>query len=320
MKITDVNNGVLGKTAPACVVLICLTLIIPAQVEAQMEGPRVYLLAPVDMNVLVGTYMDMSGNLNFSGTILVKDADISADISVLTYMRYFSIGNHFAQLWVAPVWGKVGGSLGLDGGIGPESINIPSISGFADPYVAMLIGLVGAPALKMSEFVRYRQVFQLHALVSAYLPVGDYDSSRPLNLGTNRWAVRLGLPMVVPFGAPLRSTWLEIIPSINFFTDNKDPFGADVREQDNLFSLESHLSHNFTARFWGSVDFRYQNGGETTTDGLPDDNRMNQFGAGVSLGYSITPAWTLQTTYGEIIAENNDARGRNLRLRLSYVF
>ncbi len=320
MKTTDVKNSVLGQTALACLVLISSTLIVPAQAEAQMEGPRVYLLAPVNMNVLVGTYMDMSSNFNFSGTILVKDADISSDIGVLTYMRYFSIGNHFAQLWVAPVWGKVGGSLDLDGGMGPESINIPSISGFADPYVAMRVGLVGAPALKMSEFVKYRQTFQLHALVSAYLPVGDYDSSRPFNLGTNRWAVRLGLPMVVPFGTPPRSTYLEIIPSIHFFTDNNDPFGADVREQDLLFSLESHLSHNFTPKFWGSVDLRYQNGGETTTDGLPDDNRMGQLGAGLSLGYSLTPAWMLQATYGEIVADSDNANGQNLRLRVSYVF
>jgi len=285
-----------------------------------MEGPRLYLLAPVDMNVLVGTYMSMSSNFNFAGTILIKDADISSDVGVLTYMRYFSIGGHFAQLWVAPVWGSVSGTVEFDRGNGPEIFHVPKVSGLADSYVAMRVGLVGAPALKIPEFMKYQQGFQLHALVSAYVPVGSYSSSRPLNIGTNRWTVRFGLPMVVPFGTPPKSTYLEIIPSVSVFTDNDDPFGADIREQDPLFSLESHLSHNFTPKLWGSVDLRYQNGGETVTDGVPDDNRMGQLGAGLSLGYSITPAWMLQATYGEIVAANDDSEGRNLRLRLSYAF
>lgn len=320
MKNLNMTDQLLRHATISGLVLFGLTLLFPVQAEAQMEGPRVYLLAPVDLNVFVGTYMNLSSNYNFSGNIMVRDADINSNVGVLTYMRYFSLGGRFAQLWVAPVWGSVGGSVEFDRGRGAEVIHAPTISGMADPYIAMRVGLVGAPALKMGKFMKHKQGFQLYGLLSAYVPVGSYSSSRPLNLGTNRWAVRFGLPMVVPFGSPGRATYLEIIPSLNVFTDNDDPYDADVRRQDPLLSLESHLSHNFTSKLWGSVDLRYQNGGETVTDRVPDDNRIGQLGAGLSLGYSFTPAWSIQATYGEIAADNNDGNGRDLRIRLSYAF
>lgn len=113
-----------------------------------------------------------------------------------------------------------------------------------------------------------------------------------MNPGTNRWSLRLGLPMVLPFGQAPTPTYLEINPNVYFYGDNDDPFGADSREQDPLFVLESHLTHNFTPRLWAGIDLRYQNGGETTTDGVVDDNRINQLGGGVSLGYQFTRSFS----------------------------
>ena len=43
---------------------------------------------------------------------------------------------------------------------------------------------------------------------------------------------------------------------------------------------------NFTPKLWASLDLRYQYGGETTTDGVKDDNRIKQLGGGVALGDS----------------------------------
>lgn len=152
------------------------------------------------------------------------------------------------------------------------------------------------------------------------MPIGDYESDRALNLGTNRWAFRLGLPMVLPFGNPKQPTFWEVVPSLMLFTDNTDPFRADRREQDPLAIVESHLSHNFTPKLWGSLDLRYQYGGETTTDGVSDDNRLDQLGGGLTLGYAINRSWSLFLGYGEIIAKNDDSEGQMLRFRLIWVF
>lgn len=310
------------------VVALGLLVALPGPAEAQGEGPRVYLLAPMGMNALTGIYLGLSSNMNFAQDILIKDADIESDVGVLSYVHFFPVGNRFAQLWVNGIWGSVGGSIKV--GEDPPAIipippgtnlDIPKVSGIADPYVAMRLGLIGAPALGLEELVQYKQGFQLHALLGATAPIGNYDSSRPLNLGTNRWSIRLGLPMVLPLGNPKTQTFWEVIPSVTVFTDNTDPFGApDRREQAPLYILETHLSRNLTKKLWGSIDLRYQNGGETTTDGVPDDNRLGQLGAGATLAYQLTSSWMLLGSYGEIVAKNDDSRGEMLRLRITYSF
>jgi len=302
-------------------------LLLPRPMLAQGDGPRVFLLAPVGINALSLTYMDMASNMNFAGNILIQDADIESDIGALNYNHFFSLGGRFAEIWVTPIWGTVRGSLEV--GDDPPSIipfppgtnlDIPSESGFADPYVAMRVGLLGAPALKPEELMQHKQSFQIHALFGANVPIGDYESDRPINLGTNRWAFRLGLPMVLPIGNPAKQTYWEIVPSLMLFTDNSDPFKAERREQDPLGIVESHLSRNFTKKVWGSVDLRYQRGGETTTDGVSDDNRLGQLGGGLSLGYAINRSWSLFAGYAGIIAKNDNSKGDMFRFRLIWVF
>ncbi len=307
--------------------LVGLMLLLSIKAEAQGEGPRVYLLAPVGLNALSLTYMDMSSNMNFAGNILIEDADIKSDVGALNYNRFFSLGGHFAEIWVTPIWGSVRGSIRVGDNPPPiipfppaSVVEIPSVSGFADPYVALRVGLLGAPALEPEEFMKHKQDFQLHALLGASLPVGDYDSDRPLNLGTNRWALRLGLPMVLPIGKPTKQTYWEIVPTLMLYTDNTDPFRAERREQDPLGILESHLSRNFTKKLWGSVDLRYQTGGETITDGVSDDNRLGQLGGGLSFGYAINRSWTIWAGYGEIIAKNDNSEGDMFRFRLIWAF
>lgn len=307
--------------------LVVLMLAPPDRAQAQGEGPKSYLLAPVGLNAVTFIYLDMASTMNFAGNILIPNAEIESDVGVVSYVHFFSVGSRFAQIWVNGIWGTVRGEVTVGEGAPPilpfplgATVKIPSESGLADPYVAMRVGLVGAPALGLEEFMQYEQGFQMHALFGAYVPVGDYDGERPLNLGTNRWGLRFGVPMVLPIGNPARQFNWEIVPSVVFFTDNTDPYRADLREQDPLGMVESHLSRNFTKRFWGSLDLRYQYGGETATDGVSDDNRLGQLGGGVSLGYAFTRFFSCYGSYGEIVARNDDSEGDMIRARCTLSF
>ena len=75
---------------------------------------------------------------------------------------------------------------------------------------------MGAPALTPAEYVKHKKVFEIHALLGFTPALGDYSETSPLNLGTNRWSLRLGLPMVLPFAASAGSTHLELVPSVYF--------------------------------------------------------------------------------------------------------
>jgi hypothetical protein len=220
---------------------------------------------------------------------------------------------------VTPIFGSVDGSGTIEAGGQSQTIDISAVTGFADPYVAMRIGLVGAPALKLAEFAKHKPGFQVYALAGANIPIGDYEQSRPLNLGTNRWAFRLGVPMVLPLLAPTRPLLLEFIPSVYFYTDNDAPYGAQMRTQAPLFALESHASYNLTSRLWVGGDLRYQFGAETTTDDVKDDNELSHIGGNIDVGYQINRALSAFVGYGGVLTESDGAKGSMFRVRLNMV-
>jgi Putative MetA-pathway of phenol degradation len=301
----------------AFLLMVGLGLLLPGRALAQGEGPHVYLPAPDGTNVLSFTYMNLSTNLNFSQSLLIKNSSLELNIYVPTYQRYFSIGGRLSEVTFSPIVGSLSGTAT----VASRVFNSPLESGFFDPYIGFRIGLVGAPALKPAEFMKHKQGFQLYALAGVYLPLGAYKSGRPVNLGTNRWATRLGAPMVMPFGNPARPVDLEVVPSVTLFSTNDAPFGAAMRrEQQPLLQIENHLSYNVLKKLWGSLDLRYQYGGQTTTDGVPDDNGLQQLGGGVTLGYAITSKLQAQAGYGDLIYKNDGSHGRMWRFRGVYVF
>jgi hypothetical protein len=291
-------------------------------VNAQGDGPRSQLLLPVGVNVLVPTYLNLSGNYNFAESILVQDADITSDVFVLTYMRAFSLAGRYAQIWVNPIFGAVVGSGSVVNASTGYTIVLESDArGLGDLLVNFKVGLIGTPALKLPEFATQQQKFQLSAFGSISAPIGEYDSDRPLNLGTNVWVFRLGVPMVLPFKLFEKPVFFEFFPSVAFYNDNNDPtLGADVREQDPLYMIESHVTYNFTPKLWGGFDLRYRYGGATTTDGIFDDNTQDVLGGGISIGYSFHPALSMQASYGQVLSEKDGSDLDMIRMKLAFMF
>ena len=312
------------RVAPLGALLLLGLLLAPGAARAQGDGPRAYLFAPDGLNAIAITYMEMSSNYNFAQDILIPGAELDSDVEAFAYNRYFGLGGHFAQFQFTTIFGGVGGTATIAPIPGlpiSGTIQAPRVNGFADPYVALRVGLRGAPALKLPEFVKHKQEFQVYALFGTSLPLGDYKSTRPVNLGTNRWTFRAGLPIVKPLGSPKRPTYLEVIPSFYFYTANDEPTGgAKERTQDPLFVTEAHLTHNLTPKLWIGGDVRYQAGGETMTNGRDDDNTANHAGGGVVVGYQILRPLGVWVSWGKIFAEGDDARGRMWRVRLSLAF
>ena len=52
------------------------------------------------------------------------------------------------------------------------------------------VNFFGAPAMDLQRFRSYRQDLILGASLTVTAPTGQYDSSRLVNLGTNRWSAR----------------------------------------------------------------------------------------------------------------------------------
>ncbi len=293
---------------------------IPALARAQGDGPRQLPLAPEGINVFVPTGMFMSGNFNPQQTVFVPGADIDVLAVPLTYVRTFSFGDRLARIYLTVPLASLDASAEVFDPIAGRTL-VPERrrSGSMDPMVTVHVGLVGAPALTLPEFVKHPKGFQLYAILGTTIPIGTYDADRLINLGTNRWSFRLGAGTVTPLDQSKRTTW-ESANSIFLFTDNTDLRLADRRSEDPLFASENHLTHDFTPRIWGAVDLRYQVGGETTTDGVPDDNLTNILGGGVTMGYHFTPKIEGYGSYERILAKKGDAREWLVRYQLRWLF
>nr|MCU0897663.1 transporter [Burkholderiales bacterium] len=79
---------------------------------------------------------------------------------------------------------------------------------------------------------------------------------------------------------------------------------------DPLFQVDAHLTRDFTERFWGSLDAVWYNGGRATINGVAGE-KLNNFGVGLTLGYTINDNLNLTVGYKSTI---NDSAPGDLRM------
>lgn len=290
--------------------------------SAQGDGPRSWMLGPKNMFNIDAKWLNLKQNIVPSGNLFVPEADLEVNVFPVTAAYTFGIGGRFSQVQAMINPGSVKGTVDLSKyGLSSRSI---SGSGFSDGFISYRIGLIGAPALTVGQFLKKKPGFSMMGMLRVWYS-GSYDSASVINMGTNRWTFEPGLPMSVPFGGGKMPFWWETVPSIQFFTSNNSPSlasrGAKEIEQNPLFIWENHITKNFTPEFWTGVDFRYLLGGKTIVDGKADeDTKMDIFGAAISMGYQVLPYLDLKASYGRIIWGFNDADSEMLRLSATFTY
>jgi hypothetical protein len=290
---------------------------------AQGDGARMTLWGPTGVTGVIPKWMSLNQNIT-PANILVNDADLQINAFPITVIHNFSIANRFAQVMVNAVPGNVTGSIFAPplGSQIPDKISV-NASGFIDGFVGFKLGLINQPALNAKEYAAYQhKTFSMTSYTRVWYP-GSYDENEALNLGSNRWTFEVGFPMNIYLSKnnPKKNTWLEVYPAIHLYTANTAPTKitrADKTEQLPLFSLENHLSHNFTDKLWASLDLRYQYGGELKADGVKQDNMLNVIGGGATIGYQIIPPLGINISYGNVF--NNPSNVEANMFKMTAVF
>ena len=157
------------------------------------------------------------------------------------------------------------------------------VSGFADPTFRLSVNLYGAPALSLKEFAGYKQDLIVGASLLVSAPLGQYDDTKVVNLGTNRWSFK---PEVGVSKALGRWT-LEATAAVTLFTDNNDFFNGNTRSQDPLYSLQGHVIYSFRSGIWGSLDATYFTGGRTTLNGTLNNDLQQNWRVGGTLAFPV---------------------------------
>ena len=114
-------------------------------------------------------------------------------------------------------------------------------------------------------------------------PMGQYDNTKVVNLGTNRWSFK---PEVGVSQALGRWT-LEATAAVTLYTDNEDFFHGNTRSQDPIYSLEGHVIYSFRSGIWGSLDATYFTGGRTTLNGTLNNDLQQNWRVGGTLAFPV---------------------------------
>jgi hypothetical protein len=267
--------------------------------------PRFYwkTLSGANAVALVGN--SISGNTNpFDPSHLVTPgASVDATLALPGYARTFSLGGRAALVAVLAPMGRISGEVAAGGQTVRETAR-----GFGDPTIELGVNLVGRPAQKnLVDALRYEPGFSLDVIADLAVPVGEYDNTRTLNLGQNRWYGRVGAPIVWQLGpwVPGRRTTLEFLPAVWLFGTNDD-FVGQTLSTDPMFQVDAHLTRDFTERIWGSLDGAWYTGGKATIDGVQGD-KLDNLGIGLTLGYQINDNLALTVGYKSTI--NDGAPG-----------
>ena len=199
--------------------------------------------------------------------------------------------------------GRISGEVTAGGGTVRETAR-----GFGDPMLELNVNLIGRPAQKnLVDALRYQPGFSLDVIADLAVPVGEYDNTRTLNLGQNRWYGRVGAPIVWQLGpwVPGRRTTLELLPAVWLFGTNDD-FVGQTLSTDPMFQVDAHLTRDFTEDLWGSLDGAWYTPGKATIDGV-EGEKLDNLGVGITLGLQINDNLGLTVGYKSTI--NDSAPG-----------
>ena len=196
-------------------------------------------------------------------------------------------------------WGRTGGvSVVLPYAFANTSSGSfqASTSGVSDIGFLWQMNIFGGPALTREQFQSFiPQTFSsFHLYVGT--PLGTYSANSPINPSANRWTIS---PTINYSYTPDQGwTWLETYVSALLFTDNNNfrVNGAQTLSQTPIFRVEEHASRNLTDKLWLSADAYYNLGGETSIDGIKQNNAANTLKSVLVWGCVFGAAETLLST------------------------
>ena len=148
--------------------------------RAQDLVPGAYSPAPVGINVLTTGMTFSDGAVSFEPSLPVDDAHARVGGAGVGIGRTVDIGGRFSSISVGVpfVFGHVEGQVN-------NQFQEASRTGFADLTVRFAINLYGAQAMTLQQFAAYRPKTLVGVSFSVGAPVGQYNSARYINLGTN---------------------------------------------------------------------------------------------------------------------------------------
>jgi hypothetical protein len=278
-----------------------LALAVPAHALEVTAGDYEIYPAGVNIGLLYYQHAERS-DLYANGTKVSNNFNLKSDIGLLRYIRPIKLNDTATlDLNVILPFGELKGS-------GDASV-LGKASGMADL-------ILGAP-VKFLLDPTTKDAFSVGTFV--YLPTGNYDNAKPLNLGENRWKGLLQLAYVGHIG----STWaLDAVGDVLVHGKN-DKFGPTnaTLKQDPRFEVQGHLRYILSPASALSAGIGYYWGGETEVNGVSQSDKLKATYARLTATHFIDQTTQLQAQLGQDVSvESGPKEKARINLRFAKIF
>ena len=205
-----------GKQAATTWAIIVACLVGPSGTAAAQDlEPKAYSASPVGAAFLVAGLARSSGSVLTDPSLPITDIEAKVNSVPLAAGYTFGLFGKLALVTAAVpyAWGDIAGVVF-------EESRAITRSGLVDARAKLSINLVGNPAVGVREFMKTPRKTIVGTSLTVTAPTGQYDGTKLINLGTNRWAFKPEVGVAVPKGH-----WdFDAYVGVWLFTDNEDFF------------------------------------------------------------------------------------------------
>lgn len=275
-----------------CALAALPVIILGETASCQDLEPRKWAHLPIDLNYFVAGYRHSEDDIFFDPALRIENAVAKKQTFAMGYIRTFEAFGNSSRFEILQGWQKAHWE-GLLNGLPAETER----EGLTDTVLRFSTYLLGAPPLKAEEFAKFRASQSVDTIVGVglvvQLPTGQYDETKLLNIGGNRFVFKPQLGFLHTSGP-----WsFESTVQAAFFTENGSFFNGNELEQDPFYSIEGYATYSWQNGFWTSVGAGYGEGGRTKINGIKNNDRRRQDGWSATLGYRLTQSTSIKTTF-----------------------
>jgi hypothetical protein len=271
---------------------------LPPGLQAQDLSPRAYLITPLRSNAVTVANVFNDGDLHFEGTVPITGATGRMNMPNVTLYHSLSVFGRSGNATATLAYG-VGNFAGTAFGAETEIYR----SGLFDSVFRFSVNLKGAPAMSLGDFSKWQQKTLIGASLKVVAPTGQYDPTKLINLGANRWAFKPELGLSRRWGHwvldAYAAVWL-FTKNADFFSRNQYVPGTHYQTQAPIAAFETHLSYDFKPRLWVSFDANFWNGGRTSLDGVENPATLQKASRlGVTASFPLTRRQSIKVGYAD---------------------
>lgn len=263
---------------------------------AQDLAPRAYIITPTHSNAVTVASSFLSGEILFDGSTPITGATAKAVVPVVSVFHSFNLFGRTANFVAGLPYGRMHFR-----GTASDVERSAARSGFLDSTFRLSVNLTGGPAMDVRDYAEWRQKTLVGASIKIVAPTGQYDPTKLVNLGANRWSFKPEVGLSRRWGPWILDTYAGVwFPTANhnFYT------GANVQTQSSIFAFEGHVSYDVKPRLWASLDGNFWVGGTTTLNGVENpatQQRNSRIGGTMSVPLNKHQSFKFGYNYGAYI-------------------